>query len=211
MLLCKLRLYVLSTFFFSRNQIISLLIFSVDFRLIWSYFVFALVKCSRVTRLSLRIMLTSVTNVNDRSMRKWLVWRWNYVLQQKLGEYHISFNDGTSDYAKAEDIGGGELFLLENTVSLLMFQDFCLKKLSCCHQYIFLIVFLCSSLVIFGNIKNTYVPKMYFTEHQPHSDWRNSNQSFTSMSALCKKESLCTKIVVARLQSSGLRLKHCFN
>ena len=30
----------------------------------------------------------------------------------KLGEYHISFNDGTLDYVKAEDIDGVELVLL---------------------------------------------------------------------------------------------------
>ena len=30
----------------------------------------------------------------------------------KLGEYYISLNDGTSDYVKAEDIDGVELALL---------------------------------------------------------------------------------------------------
>ena len=49
---------------------------------------------------------------------------------------------------------------------------------------------------------------MYFSEHQPHSNQRNSNQSFPSMSVLCSWEILSNKIVVARLQSSGLILKH---
>ena len=44
---------------------------------------------------------------------------------------------------------------------------------------------------------------MYLTEH-----WSHSSQSFPSMSVLCNWESLCTKIVVVKLQSSGLRSKH---
>ena len=36
----------------------------------------------------------------------------------------------------------------------------------------------------------------------------NSNQSLPSMSVLYNGKNLCTKIVVARLQSSGLRLNH---
>ena len=43
---------------------------------------------------------------------------------------------------------------------------------------------------------------------QPHSNRRNSNQSFSSRSVLRNWGSLCINIVVEKLQSSGLRLKH---
>ena len=57
-------------------------------------------------------------------------------------------------------------------------------------------------------LKSDMEPGCIFLNINPISIKKNTNQSLPSISVSCNWESLCTKIVAARLYASGLRLKH---
>ena len=74
---------------------LTVVIFLLDFRLICSYFVLA----------------TTVKIIRGLYESGWSEGEIMYY-NNELGEYHIFFNDGTSDFVKAEDTDGVELVLL---------------------------------------------------------------------------------------------------